>query len=447
MSDKNNTNLMTEGDYRVKIIKFALPVFIGHLFQQLYNTADSFIVGNYIGPNALAAVSSVGPLVFLLVGFFMGFSMGASIIIARYIGAKNNKMTSRAVHTAIMMGIVFSALLTIIGVTMSPTLLKWLGTPEEVMVEANTYLRIFFMGISSLIMYNTFVSILQASGDSKHPLYYLVCSSLINVVLDILFIGYFNMGVDGAATATVISQSISALLALYKLLTTDEAIKVKLSKIRFHHDVLASIIRFGLPTALQASVIDLANLLLQSYIHSFGNLAMAGVGVSNKIEGFSFLPVTAFSMAMSTFISQNIGANKMDRVRKGINFGILASIISIEAIGLVYWLLAPQIISLFNSDPTVITYGATRARICSPFYFLMGFSHVASAIMRGVGKPNVPMVVMLFCWCAVRVISLFTIGRIYHFIELAFWLYPVTWFLSSLIYTIYMNHLKKEGVI
>ena len=215
MSDKTNTNLMTEGDYRVKIIKFALPVFIGHLFQQLYNTADSFIVGNYLGPNALAAVSSVGPLVFLLVGFFMGFSMGASIIIARYIGAKNDKMTSRTVHTAIAMGLAFSVVLTVIGVTMSPTFLKWLGTPSEVMVEANTYLRIFFMGISSLIMYNTFVSILQASGDSKHPLYYLVCSSLINVVLDIVFIGYFDMGVDGAATATVISQSISALLALY----------------------------------------------------------------------------------------------------------------------------------------------------------------------------------------------------------------------------------------
>lgn len=448
MSEKRaSTNLMIDGDYRMRIIKFAIPVFIGNLFQQLYNTADSLIVGNYLGPNALAAVSSTGSLIYLLIGFFMGFSMGAGIVIARYIGARNNTRTSHAVHTAIAMGIAFSIIMTIIGVTMSPTFLRWMGTPEEVFVEATTYLRIYFGGVSALIMYNTFVGILQASGDSKHPLYYLVCSSLINVVLDIVFIGFFHMGVDGAALATVISEIISATLALIRLLKTDEIIKVEIKKIRFHFDVLSLIIRYGLPTALQASVIDLGNLLIQSYINSFGNLAMAGVGASSKIEGFSFLPVTAFSMALSTFISQNVGANKMDRVHKGINFGIIVSVICVEIVGVLYFLFADSFISLFNSNPTVIMYGAMRSKICSLFYFLMAFSHVASSIMRGIGKPTVPMFVMLFCWCAVRISVLLTIGKVYHNILLAFWIYPFTWFLSALAYTIYMRRLKKEGII
>ena len=452
MSDSNTSrNLMIEGDYRLQIIKFAIPLFIGHLFQQLYNTADSLIVGNYLGPNALAAVSSTGSLIYLLIGFFMGFSIGAGIVIARYVGAKDKIQTSNAVHTTIAMGLSFSIIMTIIGVTMSPYLLVWLNTPIEVLGEATTYLRIYFSGSMTLIMYNTFVGILQASGDSKHPLYYLVISSIINIILDILFIGVFHMGVEGAAIATVISQCISAGLALLKLLTTNDDIRVSLSKIRFHKKVFKMIIRYGLPTALQACVIDFANLLIQSYINTFGNLAMAGVGASNKVEGFSFLPVTAFSMAISTFISQNVGANKMDRVKSGIKFGILASIICIEAIGLIYYLLAPGIISLFNSDPIVIDYGSTRARICSPFYFLMGFSHISSAIMRGIGKPAVPMFVMLFCWCAVRVFVLLTIGQVYHVIKLAFWIYPITWFLSATVYALYMKHLhifeKERRVI
>lgn len=452
MSDSNTSrNLMIEGDYRLQIIKFAIPLFIGHLFQQLYNTADSLIVGNYLGPNALAAVSSTGSLIYLLIGFFMGFSIGAGIVIARYVGAKDKIQTSNSVHTTIAMGLSFSILMTIIGVTLSPYILIWLNTPTEVLGEATTYLRIYFSGSMTLIMYNTFVGILQASGDSKHPLYYLVISSIINIILDVLFIGIFHMGVEGAAIATVISQFVSASLALFRLLKTTEDIHVSLSKIRFHKKVFKMIIRYGLPTALQACVIDFANLLIQSYINTFGNLAMAGVGASNKVEGFSFLPVTAFSMAISTFISQNVGANKMDRVNSGIKFGILASIICIEAIGLIYYLLAPGIISLFNSDSVVINYGSTRARICSPFYFLMGFSHISSAIMRGIGKPNLPMFVMLFCWCAVRVFVLLTIGQVYHIIQLAFWIYPITWFLSAFVYAIYMKHLnifeKERSVI
>ncbi|MBR2066754.1 MAG: MATE family efflux transporter [Solobacterium sp.] len=439
-------NLMKVGDYRIKIITFALPIFIGHLFQQFSNTADSIIVGNLIGPNALAAVSSTGSLVYLLVGFFMGFSSGAGILVSRYIGARNEKRITEAVHTSIAVAIFFSVVMTIIGVGLSPTFLTWLGTPQEVFHDASLYLRIYFAGISALIFYNTFVSILQASGDSKHPLYYLVISSITNILLDILFISYFHMGVEGAALATVLSEILSALLALWRLTHTTEAIRIEFKKIHIHKMHLDTIIRYGLPTALQASVIDLGNLLVQSHINSFGNLAMAGVGAYQKIEGFSFLPVTSFSIALSTYVSQNIGAKRMDRVRKGISFGITSALIAVEIIGLTYFFFAPNLIQAFNSDPSVISFGVSRARICSLFYFLLAYSHVSSAVMRGLGKPSVPMFVMLFCWCFIRVSVLLTLGKIYHFIELAFWLYPITWALSSITYFIYMKKLKKNDV-
>lgn len=447
MSTVVSRNLMTEGDYRRVIIRFAIPVFIGNLFQQFYNTADSLIVGNLLGPNALAAVTSTGSLIYLLIGFFMGFSTGAGIIIARRIGAGDRELTSRAVHTDAAMGLIFSLIMTGVGVLCSPLFLKWMGTPAEVMSDAALYLRIYFGGSSALIMYNTFVGILQASGDSRHPLYYLICSSLINIVLDVLFIAVFHMGVDGAALATVISEVISALLVMRRLMITDESTHLYLNRIRVHMEDLREIVRYGLPTAVQACMIDIGNIAVQSYINSFGRLAMAGIGAYQRVEGFSFLPVNAFSMALSTFVSQNLGAGKKDRMRQGIRFGILGCIIMIEAVGVLLYLFAPVMIRAFNQNPDVIAFGSGRAHVCSLFFFLLGFSHVTSAVMRGVGRPKAPMFVMLICWCAVRVTVLFTVGRVFHNIYLTHWLYPLTWFLSSAVYLIYMKRLRSEGVL
>lgn len=442
-----STNLMTEGDYRKKIIFFAIPVFIGNLFQQLYNTADSLIVGNLVGSSALAAVSSTGSIIFLVIGFFMGFSMGAGVIIARNIGANDKANISKAVHTTVAMGLFFSVFISILGVSLSSTLLRWMQTPQEVFEPASLYLKIYFGGATGLIMYNTFVGILQASGDSKHPLYYLIFSSLINIVLDVFFIIVFHMGVDGAALATIISQFLSMLLALHRLLHIGEDIRIDIHKIAIDKANMKEIITFGLPTALQACVIDLSNLLIQSYINSFGSLAMAGIGAYSKLEGFSFLPVTSFSMAMSTFVSQNFGAKKKERMHQGIRFGLIGSVISIECIGILFYLFAPVLMKGFSQNPDVIYYGTERARVCSLFYCLLGFSHVTSAVMRGVGKPMTPMVVMLICWCAIRVLVLFTVGMVYHNIYLTFWIYPITWGLSSVAYLWYMGRLKKSGVL
>ena len=424
--------LLTVGSIRRKIIGFAIPIFVGYLFQQLYNTADSLIVGNYLGENALAAVSSNAAFIYLLVGFFMGFSTGAGVVIARHIGAHDDRQTSLAVHTAVAMGLAFSLLVSV------------LGTPPEVFSESCKYLRIYLAGGTGLVMYNMLVGILQASGDSRHPLVYLIFSSLVNVVLDILFVAAFHMGVEGAAYATIISQFLSMVLAAARLLRSKGSIRIDLRKVRFDPENLRFIVRNGLPTALQACVIDLSNILIQSYINSFGGLAMAGIGASTKVEGFAFLPVTAFQIAVTTFVSQNMGAKEYDRVRRGIRFGLTCTIVIIELLGVAVFLLAPQIIGLFNRNPEVIRFGAGRARVCAFFYCLVGFSHVSSAVMRGLGKPMTPMVIMLTCWCAVRILVLFTIGQALHDIRLAFWIYPFTWALSSIAYGILLKRIRVD---
>lgn len=444
MAKNNSVSLMTEGNIKRLILTYAGPIFIGQLFQQLYNTADAMIVGNFVGQNALAAVTSVGSLSYLFVGFFTGFATGASVIIAREIGAGNDENTHKAIHTTVALGIVLSIIMTLLGVGLTETLLTMMDTPSEVYPLAVTYLRIYFMGSTPLVMYNMLVGILRAGGDSKHPLYYLIISSLLNIVLDIILIRFFNMGVAGAAIATVFSELISMLLCMAQLMREEGILHLSWAKVRFDKENLKEIIEYGLPTGLQGCVIDIANVLIQSYINSFGAAAVAGVGAFSKVDGFVFLPVTSFSMALTTFISQNKGADKMDRVQQGTRFGLFVSLVIVEITGLLVYIFAPELIALFNRDATVISFGVARARVSALFYFLLGFSHIVSAILRGIGKPVMPVVVMLVCWCAVRVITLMTLGQVVHDIRITYWLYPITWFLSSVVYFYW---LKKEKLI
>ena len=436
--------LMTEGNIHSKIIRFAVPVFIGHFFQQMYNTVDSLIVGNLINAEALAAVASTASYIYLMTAFFMGFAMGAGVVIARHIGARDETETGKAVHTAVGLGLVFSLLMTLCGIFLSPVVLGWMGTPENVMDQASRYLRVYFSGSVAIVMYNVFVGILQAAGDSKHPLVYLVISSVTNIALDLLFIGVFHMGVEGAALATVFSLILSMVLVARLLLTTRESFRLRPRAIRFDRDNMRQIFRFGIPTALQGCVIDLSNMLIQSYINSFGSQAMAGLGASSKIEGFAFLPVTEFSMALTTFISQNIGAQRKERIREGMRFGLGCTAGMLLVTGALMHIFAPQLITLFNREPEIIAYGVTRTRICALFYCLVGFSHTASAVARGLGKPMTPMVVMLVCWCFVRVAVLLTIGRVWHDIRLVCWIYPFTWTLSTIVYVVYLNRTTKR---
>ena len=291
---------MTEGSIPDKIVRFAVPLFLGNLFQQLYNTADALIVGNLLGDRSLAAVTSTGTLVFLLVGFFAGIFMGAGVVISRYFGSRETEKMRKAVHNAILFALLSGTALTLIGTTLTPIILGWMGTPAEVMPQSVTYIRIYFAGSLGLSLYNACMGIMQAVGDSRHPLYYLIISSVTNVCLDLLFIGVFRMGVDGAALATILAQFLSAALCLRRLFRTKEDHRLVLREIRPDREMLRLILRYGLPSGFQNSVIGFANVVVQSNINAFGELAMSGCGAYAKVEGFAFLPITSFTSAITT---------------------------------------------------------------------------------------------------------------------------------------------------
>ena len=445
----NNTaikkTLLTEGPIWQRMTAFALPLFFGNLFQQLYNTADSLIVGNFLGDSALAAVSSSGSLIFLLVGFFNGISMGAGVVIARYFGANRKEELQRAIHTDVCFGLIAGILLTVLGMILTPKILVWMKTPSDVLPNSILYFRTYFMGSLAFVMYNTFIGILQSVGDSRHPLYYLIVSSIVNIILDLLFVGVFHMGVGAAALATIISQFLSAGLCLYRLTRkSPDMYKVSLRKLCLDPFMLRQIISNGLPAGLQNSIISIANVVVQSNINSFGKMAMAGSGSYAKIEGFAFLPITCFSMSLTTFISQNLGAQKYDRAKKGARFGITCCLIMAELIGIAIYIFAPVFIRAFNSDPSVIEFGVRHARTATLFYFLLAFSHCMAGILRGVGKAIIPMFVMLSCWCIIRVTYITLILKVIPDIGMIYWAYPITWSLSSMVFLFF--YLKTDWV-
>lgn len=440
---KSEVNL-TEGSIAKNIIKFAIPMFIGNLFQQLYNVADSLVVGNFLGSDALAAVTSTGSLIFLLVGFFNGTAMGAGVIIARFFGAKDYENVKKAIHTDLAFGILCGAIMTLVGVIFAPQILTLMDTPEDVFVQSVLYIRIYFLGSIAVVLYNVCMGIMQAVGDSRHPLYYLIFSSVVNILLDLLFNGVFKLGVEYAALATIISQLLATLMCLWRLTGKSQTYRVELRKIGFDKDLLKQIVGIGLPSGLQNSIISIANVVIQANINAFGSAAMAGCGAYFKIEGFVFLPITCFSMALTTFIGQNLGAKQYDRTKKGAAFGIFCSITLAEVIGILVYFFMPRLILLFNAEADVVNYGILQAHTESLFYFLLAFSHTVAGIMRGAGKSTVPMFVMLGCWCIFRITYVTIITSIIPTIQVVFWAYPITWSLSSVVFLIYL--LKADWI-
>ena len=437
---------MTSGPIWKRMTYFALPIMLGNLFQQLYMIADSLIVGQFLGSSALAAVSSSDSLIFMLIGFLMGLSAGAGVIVARFFGAEDHENLHAAVHTTVAMGLFAGVVMTLVGVAFSPLILRLMGTPASVMPEAVTYMRFYFSGSMGFVMYNIFVGILQAVGDSRHPLYYLIASSVINVILDLLFIGVFHMGVEGAAIATVLSQLLSAGMCLIQLLKTKGPYRVRLRDVRFERSTLRQIIRIGLPSGVQNSIIAFANLVVQSNVNAFGEMAMAGCGAYSKVEGLGFLPINSFTLAISTFVGQNLGAGDYERTRKGARFGILIAVILAELIGVVIFIFAPIIIAAFDDTPEVIRFGVEKARTGTLFYCLLAFSHSVSAVLRGAGKAVVPMFVMLSFWCVVRVTFLTIMVPLTGSILTVYWVYPLTWFLSSVFFLWYYKKVNWMDV-
>jgi len=437
-------NRMTEGSIPQHMIRFAVPLFIGSLFQQLYNTADALIVGNLLGTDALAAVSATGSLVFLIISLFTGISMGAGVAISRYFGAGDAEKMSCAIHTTTAASLLGGVFLTVFGAWAAPIILQWMGTPPEAMDGAVLYIRIFFEGSLGLTMYNAFRGVMQAVGDSKNPLKYLIISSCLNVVLDLLFIGLLGMGVDGAALATIIAQFVSCMLCCARLMRTKADYRLELRKIGLDGPMFKQILNYGLPSGLQNSVIAIANVVVQSNINAFGTNAVAGCGAYSKIEGFAFLPITSFSMALTTFVSQNLGGGKLERAKKGARFGVLGGVVTAEATGLLVYVVAPYLIGAFTDVSEAVQFGVDKAHICSVFFFLLAASHCLSAVLRGAGKAIVPMITMLAVWCVLRVSFLEVMVPIFRSIAVVNWVYPLTWCVSTVILTIY--YLKADWV-
>lgn len=441
---QKGTQNMTVGSVRRAIVSFAMPIFLSQLFQQLYNAADSVIVGNLLGKQALAAVSSSASLIQLLTALMIGIALGAGVVISRHFGAEDYDTLSRAIHTTAAFGLIAGAALTVVGVLLSPTLLRWMGTAPDVMENSVVYFRNYFLGSMAVMLYNVFTGIMNALGDSRRPLYYLMFSSALNVALDLLFIGAFHLGVGSAAVATVISQAVSALLSFLHLRKPGTIYQLRLRKLRVHLDLMKEIVRMGLPTGVQNSVISIANVLVQSYINSFGSDAMAACGTYAKLQGFGFLPITSFALALTTFVSQNLGAKQYERARQGARFGILSTVVMAEIIGVLMVIFAVPMARLFNSDPEVVRIAVSQTRIENLFFFLLAFSHAVAGVCRGAGRATVPMLVMLSSWCVFRIIFISIAMRILRDIRVLFWCYPLTWAISSAIFLIY--YLKSDWV-
>ncbi|MCR4747385.1 MAG: MATE family efflux transporter [Clostridiales bacterium] len=428
---------LTQGSPYSVILSFAFPFFISQVFQQLYNVVDSLIVGRFLGTTALAAVSTSGTLIFMIVSFFEGAALGGSVVIARYFGAKDEERVSLAIHTAVTLALVMSVFMTAFGVLFTPQILRWMNTDPDVLPEAVSYFRTIFAGCIGLVVYNMGRSVMVAVGDSKRPLYYLIFSALTNIVLDYLFVGVFGWGVWAAAFATILSQSLSAVFCIGHLLQKGHVYTLSLSKLGFDMPILWETIKYGMPSGIQNSVIGFANVIVLSQINSFGTFAMAAFGSHAKIEGFAFIPIMALNLAVTTFISQNLGAKEYARAKQGARFCMTLSPLLAEIIGVIYYFHSPLLIGLFDKTPEVLELGVTQAHIIPLFYFLLAFSHAVAAVCRGAGKAFVPMFVMLSVWCVIRVAYILLVMNMFGDIWYVYWAYPLTWGISSVIYLIY----------
>ena len=424
---QTKTTRMTEGSPGRHLFRFALPLFFGNLFQQLYNVADTLVVGNLLGEDALAAVASSSSIIFLLVGFFTGLFVGAATVIAQYFGARNNERLDAAIHTSVAFGMISGVVASVFGMLFTPVLLRWMGTPESVMPNSVLYFRVYFSGVLFSVMYNVAAGIFQAMGDSRHPLIYLVISSVTNIVLDVLFIGAFGMGVDGAALATVISQALSCLLAYTRLTRSRDLCRVVWRRVRIDLPALRKLLALGVPSGLQYCINSIGNIVAQSSINLFGAAAMGGCGAYWKVEGFAFLCINSCSSATSTFVGQNIGARQYDRAKRGAFIGIMSCMVLTQIVGFIIVSFAPQIIGLFGGGPEVVRFGVMHARIACWFYFLIALSHCSTGVLRGAGMSVAPMAIITGSWCVLRVLYILLFARPTGSLPLVLWAYPITW--------------------
>lgn len=440
--EKEKTINLTEGSVAKGLWQFTLPLMLGQLLQQLYNMADAWVIGNYADNASFAAVSAGGSLTFLVVGFFNGISIGGGVVISRYFGAGDHENVSKAIHTNVLFGLLASVLATVLTVIFTPQILVWMQTPENVLPYSIAYFRIYFAGISMIILYNIFMAIMRAVGDSVHPLYYLCISSAVNVVLDLILVAGMHMGVTGAALATVVSQGLSAILCLIRMQKTGGFMRIHLARLHYDGPMMKQVLYQGLPAGIQNSALSLGNIVVQANINSFGEFAMSGLGAHSKIEGFVFIPIISISNALSTFVSQNLGAGKIERAKKGAVLGTVVSMAMAAVMGIGMYLLAPYLIRIFTSDPQSVEYGVVFMRTVAVFYLFLTFSHEATGILRGLGKSVIPMLGMFGFWCVGRILYVTIALRIIPDFRVICWAYPLTWMSTTVIFAVVLARTK-----
>lgn len=422
---------MTEGNIWTHMIRFSVPMAIGLLFQQLYNTVDTLVVGQFVGKQAQAAVGSTGSIINTVVGFCAGLAAGASVVISQRYGAHDDEGLSKAVHTTVALTFLMSLITTALGQVIIMPMLRFMQTPEDVIGESARYLSIYFAGISGILFYNLGSGILRSVGDSRRPLYFLILSALLNTILDLLFVLVFGMKVDGVALATVLSQVLSAVLILLTLSREKGNYGIRWRRIRIDRESLRQILRLGLPSSIQSAITAFSNVFVQSYINYFGSACMAGYGVYGKIDAFALIPVQSISMSSTTFVGQNWGAKKTGRAREGVRTAILMSIIATSALGLLVFVLARPLMTVFSPEEDVIEYGVRFIHIVTPFYLAICFNQIYAGALRGVGDATMPTVIMLISFVAFRQVYLAVtkaLGAGFIAVALA---YPVGWILCS----------------
>ena len=428
---------MTEGNIWKLLIIFSIPLILGNLLQQMYNTADSIIVGNFVGSNGLAAVGSGTALINLIIAFSQGAAVGAGVIVSQNLGARDKQKTKLAVHTAMCIAIILGVILSAIGVIFSRDLLIWMKTPKSVLKDSVLYLQIYCGGLILNVIYNMATGILNAAGNSKRQLIYLAIASVTNIILDLVFIKALKWGVKGAAIATDISQALSCVLAVGYLLRVNSDYKLIIKELKIHGNTAKQIIRVGLPTAIQNMVISFSNVLVQSSVNSYGATAMAGYAAYLKIDGFNILPVLSISMAVTTFTGQNVGAKKPDRIKKGMWNALIMGVVYTVIIGVVILLTSHTVLGLFTKDNEVITYGQLAMKYFCPFYFLLGILNILAGTVRGAGKGVPPMLILLFSMCIFRILWIKIALPFYSTIDGVFILYPISWFVGMVLMIIY----------
>ncbi len=432
-----NKGLMTEGNVYKKILFFSIPLLFSNIFQILYNTVDSIVVGRYVGKVALAAVGASGPLINLLVSFFLGLSVGGGVVISRYFGGKKERELSLSVHTVVSFSLISGMVLTVLGVIFSKQILILMKTPFDVLNSAEEYLSIFFMGSIFLCVYNACTGILQSVGDSKRPLYFLGVSFVVNVILDLLFVNVFKMGVSGVAWATFIAQGVSCGLVIYVLMNTEEAYKVKVGMLKINYEILVNIVRIGVPAGLQGVIVSYSNVLVQSYVNLFGSAAIAGFSSALTFDSFVGMPINSFANTVTTFTGQNLGSKRFDRVKKGVRAALIMCNLSVLLLVVFFFIFANDCIKIFSDDPEVIKNGALIIRTLGPFHLVLSIHQILSGTIRASGRSVVPMIISVFCFVAVRQVFLSALMPVYNSILIVGLGYSVTWTLSALITLVY----------